>query len=183
MKQLIHYLKLIAPALLVIFILGGKPAKVGAQETEKEKKHAICLKVVTEEDGKKVVIDTSFAFEGIENLDDMIYAYDVAECGDGKVILTIKKGKNGQSYIYCYSSDMEKDLSKAIVKAGVKTVYMKDGVYAISTDEDGEVRLILKSKGEGDADSDIYIIKTTSSEKEKKKKDNDNDTDQDQDRD
>jgi len=42
MKTLMYYLRMIIPTLLVIFILGGKPAKVKGQEPVNNEKKTVC---------------------------------------------------------------------------------------------------------------------------------------------
>lgn len=56
MKTLMYYLRMIIPTLLVIFILGGKPAKVKGQEPGNNEKKTCVIKVVKEKDGDMKLI-------------------------------------------------------------------------------------------------------------------------------
>jgi len=66
--------------LLVIFILGARPAKVGAQETEKKEKKTYAIKIVKDKDGKKVVLDTTFTWTDKKGIEQKLLDLDLEEC-------------------------------------------------------------------------------------------------------
>ena len=161
MKDLLYYLKLITPALLVIFILGGKPAKVKGQEPEKKEKKTYTIKVVKDKEGKKVVLDTTFTWVDDEGLEHTLLDFDLDDCEDNDIIMKVKETDDGHAYVYCFSTSDEKGGVKT--KALAKTICSeKDGVWTISTDEDGDMKLIVKKKKGANSEADIYIIKSGS---------------------
>lgn len=173
MRHIVHYAKLIAPALLVIFILGSKPAKVKGQEPAKKEKKTYAIKVVKEEDGNKIVLDTTFTWmdeEGLAHtlLDLNLEDLDLEDLGGEGIMMKVKETDDGHAYVYCFSSTDEDGKSKA--RGIAKTICMeKDGVWTISSDEDGDMKLIVKSKKDGESEADIYIVKSGSRNKKKKK--------------
>ncbi len=112
MKNLMYYLKLVTPALLVIFILGGKPAKVKGQEPEKKEKKTYAIKVIKDENGEKVVYDTSFTWDDKEGMEHILADLDLEDCGeDGDMKLIVKKDKECESEadVYIIKSASSKD--------------------------------------------------------------------------
>jgi hypothetical protein len=168
MKKLMYFLRLFTPAILIIFILGGKPARVKAQENEDKEIHAICLKVVSDKDGKKVVIDTSFTYTEIDSLKDCIVAFNSVDCKDGQLCVKVKKEKDGRAYLYCYSTGEKHGKSMTAVKT--RTVKLDNQTCEVTSDADGEVKVILKCCGKNDPDSRTYIIKTETKEENTKEK-------------
>jgi hypothetical protein len=87
---------------------------------------------------------------------------------DGKKIEIDTSFDDGFAYVYCISKAGEDGKTVTVRKA--KTVCAEDdGDWTVTTEEDGEVRVIVKSKKDSEPLGDFYIIKTCEKDKPEKK--------------
>lgn len=142
MKQLIHFFRTTSPALLFIFILGGKPAPVKGQEAEEKEKTTYTIKVIKDKDGSKVVLDTTFTWVSGEELEDALLDLNLEECNDDGILMKVQKSDNSLAYVYCISEKEGKGVAKA--RAISKTICSeKEGVWTITSDDEGDMRLVV----------------------------------------
>ena len=174
MKRVMYYLRLSLPVILVIFILGAKPAKVKGQDTEKVKvkKEKTSYIVISDGEDGAVKTDKFIICTDGEDFDfdyDYDFEFDTSMVSKNCATVKVKMDSKGHAYVITSEDGEEK-------KVRLKLMSSDDDSWTILTedDEDGDevTTISIKRKGgkDGEDEESTWVVKKKSKEKETKKK-------------